>query len=150
MFLQLQKDPKKWRIRELIARQIDRLAKIYSPETVFRIIAPISFKLCNDPVSIVREKASKKIYAVLLALKEKDPDSIYQKCVIENINGFSISSRFNQRQAFLYMSEKLLNFPELFTPFFLNSMKNLVSDKVCNVRLTLAKVLDRHWKNKGF
>ena len=85
----------------MIARQIDRLAKIYHPETVFRIISPISFKLCNDPVSLVREKAAKKIYAVFLAIKGKNKEEdIYQKCIIENIKGFSVSNRFNQRQAF--------------------------------------------------
>jgi serine/threonine-protein phosphatase 4 regulatory subunit 1 len=96
----LKKDPKKWRIRLLIARQIDRLAKIYQSETVFRIISPISFKLCNDPVSLVREKAAKKIYAVFLAIKDKNKEEdIYQKCIIESIKGFSVSNRFNQRQA---------------------------------------------------
>jgi hypothetical protein len=31
----MKKDQKKWRIRELIAHQLDDLAKIFSPETVF-------------------------------------------------------------------------------------------------------------------
>jgi len=66
VFLILQKDPKKWRIRELIARQIDLLAKMFNSETVFRYIMPISFKLCNDTVSIVREEAAKKIHSILL------------------------------------------------------------------------------------
>lgn len=83
----------------LIARQIDKLAHIYHAETVFRIISPISFKLCNDPVSIVREKASKKIPAVLIKLI-KENEELYKTCVIENIKGFSLSSRFNQRQAY--------------------------------------------------
>lgn len=47
------------------------------------------------------------------------------------------------------MSEKLLNYPEIFIEHILPSFKNLVNDKVCNVRLILAKVVSRHWKNKG-
>lgn len=46
------------------------------------------------------------------------------------------------------MSEKLLNYPEIFT-HIMPAFKNLVNDKVCNVRLTLAKVISRHWKNNG-
>jgi serine/threonine-protein phosphatase 4 regulatory subunit 1 len=55
VFLLLQKDQKKWRVRELIACQLHELARIFSPQTVFDIIVPISMKLCNDIVSCVRK-----------------------------------------------------------------------------------------------
>ena len=51
VFLVLQKDPRKWRIRHSIASQIGNLSKIYSPQVVFQYIVPIAFKLCCDPVS---------------------------------------------------------------------------------------------------
>lgn len=47
------------------------------------------------------------------------------------------------------MSEKLLNFPDIFTQYIMPAFKNLVNDKVPNVRLTLAKVISRHWRNNG-
>ena len=71
------------------------MATIFSLQTVFDIVAPISFKLCADPVSIVREKAASNIYTVLLALyntESRDP-------IIENIKGFSQATRFSNRQA---------------------------------------------------
>ena len=88
------KDPKKWRIRELIATQIKKLTKIYASDMIFQIISPISFKLCTDPVNIVREKACKQIYSVVLSLKPP-----YQEIAIENIKGFLVSSKFNLRQS---------------------------------------------------
>ena len=58
VFLVLQKDPKKWRIRLQIASQLNTLSKIYETETVFKYIFPISLKLCNDSVSEVRQTAA--------------------------------------------------------------------------------------------
>ena len=98
IFLDLQKDPKKWRIRQLIAKQIDKLTLVFSPETIFRIIAPISFKLCSDTVAFVREEASRKIHAVLKAVYNSE--EIYRVSVIENIKGFSQDRRFTNRQAY--------------------------------------------------
>lgn len=97
IFLQLQKDQKKWRIRELIANQIDTLASVFSKETVFQIITPISFKLCTDTVSIVREEASKKIASLLD--KMEDAEEEYKQFIIANINSYSQANRFIIRQA---------------------------------------------------
>ena len=98
----IKKNPKKWRIRELIAGQIGKLTKIYNPETIFKIISPISFKLCNDTVYIVRKKAAKNIHKILLTFSDNNEMSaLYKECVIENIKGFSNSTRYNQRQTYI-------------------------------------------------
>jgi serine/threonine-protein phosphatase 4 regulatory subunit 1 len=94
VFVLLQRDQKKWRIRELIARQITSLAKEFSADIVFRIILPISLKLCNDVVSIVRRQAAKQMYGVIEVMDNED----FKMCAIENIKGFAHSSKFNQRQ----------------------------------------------------
>jgi serine/threonine-protein phosphatase 4 regulatory subunit 1 len=97
IFVQLQKDQKKWRIRELIARQIHILAEIFTKETIFRMILPISIKLCNDIVSIVREEASKQIYSLVLSLY--DSEEGYRETSIETVRLLSNSTKFSQRQA---------------------------------------------------
>lgn len=61
IFMVLQNDQKKWRIRECIATQLTSLAEIYSLQTVFSYLIPITFKFCSDPVSIVRTEAAKQI-----------------------------------------------------------------------------------------
>lgn len=48
LFLALQKDQKKWRVRESIACQLSTLASIYDIGIVFSYIVPIAFKLCAD------------------------------------------------------------------------------------------------------
>lgn len=65
VFLVLQKDPKKWRVRYSIAHQLKDLSMIYDTETVFKYIFPISLKLCNDNVSEVRMEAARQIYFVI-------------------------------------------------------------------------------------
>lgn len=70
---------------------------VFSADINFKILAPISFKLCNDPVAIVREEASKKIYALLRALYNSDES--YRECIIQSIRGFSQSTRYTNRQA---------------------------------------------------
>jgi len=143
-FCELQKDAKKWRIRELIAGQIEILATIFSTETVFRIIAPISFKLCADPVSIVREKASLNIYTVLNSLyntEGRDP-------IIENIKGFSQANRFTNRQAFVFMCDKLMDQIEIFEKNFLKCLISIGDDKVPNVRLCLSRLLKKKFEER--
>ena len=70
MFLVLQKDPKKWRIRYQITKQLNILSRIYETETVFKYIFPISLKLCNDNVSEVRLEAALQMYFVIDNMKE--------------------------------------------------------------------------------
>ena len=71
MFLVLQKDPKKWRIRFLISNQLKYLSEIYDAETSFKYLFPISLKLCNDQVSEVRKAAASQIVFVVKQLKSQ-------------------------------------------------------------------------------
>jgi len=144
IFVQLQKDQKKWRIRELIARQINKLTHIFSPKITFEIIAPISFKLCNDPVSFVREEAARKIYAILKALNNANES--FRDSIIENVKGFSQSNRFTNRQSFIAMCEKIMKDADLFINHFLVNFAPLAEDKVANVRIAVAKALEKAFK----
>ena len=71
VFLVLQKDPKKWRVRHSISRQLKELSSIYDPETIFKYIFPISLKLCNDGVSEVRTEAANQIVHVVNNFKSE-------------------------------------------------------------------------------
>lgn len=100
MFLVLQKDPRKWRIRHSIASQIGFLAKIYTPQVVFQYIVPIGLKLCSDPVAEVRQEACKNIATLIDILKD---DANHLFVVIELLKGYAFSGKFSQRQSFLQM-----------------------------------------------
>lgn len=97
IFLQLQKDQRKWRIRELIAVQLDKLATLFSKDIVYQIITPICFKLCTDTFAIVREEASRKIAYILDVLYNAGDEK--RSAIISNIKSFSQSNRFIMRQA---------------------------------------------------
>eukprot|EP00828_Plagiopyla_frontata_P045948 TRINITY_DN8005_c0_g1_i2.p1 TRINITY_DN8005_c0_g1~~TRINITY_DN8005_c0_g1_i2.p1 ORF type:complete len:529 (-),score=125.88 TRINITY_DN8005_c0_g1_i2:75-1661(-) len=148
IFLQIQKNPHKWRIRKLIAKQISHLITLYSSETIFKIIVPISFKLCNDIVYVVRKHAAKQISSFLTVFNGED-ESIYKEGVINNIKAFAISPRFNQRQAFVTMCEKLMFSKQLFLDQFYDTLKELLNDPIINVQISIAQCLYKHSLNAG-
>jgi hypothetical protein len=69
-FLVLQKEPKRWRIRYQIAKQLGVLSGLYGSDTNFQYIFPINLKLCNDTHSLVREEAASHIHQVVLRMEE--------------------------------------------------------------------------------
>jgi serine/threonine-protein phosphatase 4 regulatory subunit 1 len=93
----LQKDQKKWRIRECIAGQLTSLSEIYSLQTVFSYLIPITFKFCSDPVSIVRTEAALQIGSLVKKFNTEETKDIYLPAIIENIKGFANFSKFTQR-----------------------------------------------------
>jgi serine/threonine-protein phosphatase 4 regulatory subunit 1 len=88
VFLVLQKDPKKWRVRYLISSQLECLSDIYDPESVFKYIFPISLKLCNDNVSEVRMCAAGQIMHVINSLK---PQKALYEMAVESLLGYAAS-----------------------------------------------------------
>lgn len=73
IYQEFQKNQKKWRIRESIAKQLKKLLEMYSPQIVHLYILPILLGLCTDSVYAVREEAAKTVYDFIDALKSK-PD----------------------------------------------------------------------------
>ncbi|CAD8183033.1 unnamed protein product [Paramecium pentaurelia] len=142
ILLIIQKDQKKWRIRELIAKQISHLAQVFDVETVFSIILPVSTKLCNDNVYAVRKAAAKQIFE-LYDKFSKSQNELYFSVLKQNILGFANSNMFNQRQSFVIMCEKLMRY-EQFQVDFLEAFINLGQDPIKNVRISVAKVLQKH------
>jgi serine/threonine-protein phosphatase 4 regulatory subunit 1 len=103
IFIILQNDQKKWRIRECIATQISKLAEIFSIQTVFTYLVPMSFKLCSDIVSCVREEAAIQIGDIFQKFTSEE-GKIYLPALIENIKGFSSSSKYTQRQTYIQLN----------------------------------------------
>lgn len=104
VFLVLQKDPKKWRVRYSISRQLKELSHIYEPETIFKYIFPISLKLCNDGVHEVRTEASHQIVHVINNFKS---EGLLYEMAIESLKGYAASEKYIQRQTFCLMLESL-------------------------------------------
>jgi hypothetical protein len=58
----LQNDPKKWRARYEIAKQLGSLSAHYSSDVNFQYLFPITLKLCSDSRSLVRDEAASHMY----------------------------------------------------------------------------------------
>jgi serine/threonine-protein phosphatase 4 regulatory subunit 1 len=81
------------------------LVSIFDAEIVFKIIVPITLKLCNDVVAqvrylinrVVRKKAAKQVYSLILCFNKHHDEmtDIYRHCVVENAKAFALSGRFN-------------------------------------------------------
>lgn len=91
----LQADANKWRIRDIIAGQIDILSRIFTPDTFNMLILPLIFKLCRDTVAKVREKACSQIW-YLVKNKKDDPVAIFM--ILEQMKSFAEFKRFTWRQ----------------------------------------------------
>ncbi|CAM6005150.1 unnamed protein product [Sphagnum balticum] len=134
VFLVLQKDPKKWRVRFEIAHQLESLSQIYETETVFTYIFPISLKLCNDNVSEVRHEAARQMYHVIHRLGDS---AMHQEMALESIKGYGLSEKHIQRETFARMLRNLYRLPT-FQTTFMELVMELARDKVVIVRIALA------------
>jgi len=67
---------------------------------------------------------------------------VNRKILVEFIGDFFL-------KRFVIMVGNLLKYPEIFKKYFMESVVQLSDDKVINVRITLAKVLKKHYHKKG-
>ena len=141
VFLEIQMTNKKnWRVREIIARQIEILSKIFSDDITFKYILPICQKLCNDEVSIVRRTASKQMYPLFMKMySSKQP--LYRLSVVEMIKGFSASPKYSYRQVFIQMVAPLIKHRDIFFENFVDEFCSIGDDRVGNVRIMLATTI---------
>jgi hypothetical protein len=146
IYSQIQQGNRKWRIRQIIAGQIGLLSKLFLEETIVKIIIPISFQLCKDDVSSVREAACEQIASLL---KNNKGRALCELLIVENIKSFASYNRFTLRQSFISMCDGLLDDFPFFQANFLSLFEKLADDKVSNVRIGLAKVLVRHFDRKS-
>ncbi|CAD8065192.1 unnamed protein product [Paramecium sonneborni] len=150
IFFFIQKDQKKWRIRESIANQLDEMALIFPADIIFKMIMPIAFKLCTDNVAQVRKIASSKIFSFFQGIKNSPLSEQYKICIIESMIGFQKSSVFYQRQSFVQMCSKIMNLEDdIFEKYLLQPLLELALDKVQSVKYMLYMALDNHQKNQG-
>ncbi|KRX08498.1 Armadillo-type fold [Pseudocohnilembus persalinus] len=133
-FQVLQESKKKWRIRELIATQIQKLIKIYTSEA---------------SVAQVRKEATKQVTFLLQNLNGVE-NNVFLDILIDQIKGFSNSHRSHQRQAFVQMNQNIIDdLPEIFEKNFLPVLEELSKDKVVSVKIQLARLVANHIENKG-
>lgn len=96
----------------------------------------------------VRKLASQNL-AQILKVYASDPKK--QEEIIKVVNKeFYFAKIYIQRQAYIYMAASVMNSDkEFFEKHMKTNLWNLARDRVCNVRIVLAKVLNEHIKGEG-
>jgi len=135
--IEVAEEPDIWRYRKLLARQIAKFSQIYEVDDVVEVLVPIALRLCRDPVASVRKAAVGQIGSLIQHL-----DHGREQC-IEGVCALALSSSCHDRKIFASMCESLVDQvdAELLEKHFLSHILNLASDRVPNVRFSMARVL---------
>jgi len=131
-----------WRARELIARQIDGLARLLNPEAAEAVLVPIVFDLLRDNVAQVRKIAVDAIPSLLRALSSEANPKI-QADLVAKLHAFATSEFFQERQTFVQFSAGIFALePEesALATGFLRLFESLATDPVADVRISVKKV----------
>lgn len=147
-------NPFNWRLRQYLAVQLPDLVALPAKHDVFRTLYPTIMTLLQDPVASVRCDTFQGVTALINALRAVLADGAYDKqvkdiCsanldeVINSINAFITSDKFQMRQLWMELAPQLLrDLPrEFFEQHFLKGVFVLTLDKVFNVRLAVSNFL---------
>lgn len=132
---------KNWRFRELMAKQLPSLTRIFSTKATRGSISSLFSFLCRDEVAAVRRRA---VIAVPHLLDRLYRDAGEEGCghVVEEVDLFADSKTYKERQLFLLMGEAMLSMNELhplFKSIFLPKLLKAAGDSVINVRICFCR-----------
>eukprot|EP00743_Colponemidia_sp_Colp-15_P002536 GILK01002749.1.p1 GENE.GILK01002749.1~~GILK01002749.1.p1 ORF type:complete len:764 (-),score=122.74 GILK01002749.1:190-2481(-) len=149
IFNEIQSDQENWRLRSYLSRQLRGFARLFSPAATYSVITPLTMKLCRDPVAQVREVAIQGLGALVERLGEID--SSWQAEIIRTIQSLATAHTFKDRQLFVAMCEYLMDDvgQATFEREFLPHLKQLSRDHVPNVRLSVSRMLAKHFEKNG-
>jgi len=138
-----------WRFRLYLAQQLDILASIYNPETISEQIVPLLFQLCDDKMNAVRVEAASKLPKVSMHLMNNGNDSQFDDIVRKWLT-ISSNRTYARRILFIYSCEASLDVipTDKFKELLFREMCTKRNDKISNVRLVLARVLQRSFVNR--
>lgn len=133
----------KWRYREVISMQLDLLCQTFSPEATVSIIFPLVVKLVTDGVAAVRRKS---FCACPLLIARVHDRKEWVDEIVAKFNSLASSTRFSDRQVFLWICDAFLDCPEesasrmIFAQYLAPCFFELAHDAVSNVRQVFAQV----------
>eukprot|EP00903_Cladosiphon_okamuranus_P014228 g13217.t1 len=139
--------PFNWRLREVLAQQLPRLAPLLSPDSVFFAVVPVAFGLLNDPVAVVREKTF-EVVAPLLQLAGAHSGA-RQASMVSRVRELAHAHTYQARQMYVYICHSMAcslnssNERPLFVQEFVPSLAELATDSVVNVRIAMSRALSK-------
>lgn len=106
---------------------------------------PLFFNYSTDRVVQVSNAAAHSLAAIL---KNFENESEKIKYIVQKVKQqFLRSKGYKNRQLFAMMCEKIMDNKELFQNYFMPLFLKLSLDPVKNVRIVVARVLEKHFSN---
>eukprot|EP01059_Diplonema_ambulator_P033420 TRINITY_DN6975_c0_g4_i1.p1 TRINITY_DN6975_c0_g4~~TRINITY_DN6975_c0_g4_i1.p1 ORF type:complete len:636 (+),score=207.94 TRINITY_DN6975_c0_g4_i1:146-1909(+) len=141
----LPQETENWRLRELIAQNLGRLAELVSPKVCKDLLQAPTIRLAEDQVADVRLAAYPSFGKVMKKLTEGDKnesDELHTWLfnLLPKSSDDASKSHFQRRQMFVQIAGYCV-LEGVHPDQFLEELDKLTSDKVPNVRLVLAKVM---------
>ncbi|XP_031552606.1 serine/threonine-protein phosphatase 4 regulatory subunit 1-like isoform X2 [Actinia tenebrosa] len=137
-----------WRFRHELAEQLMRISRFYNASCIQQFICPIAITLATDRVADVRTIAFKLIGILLRRLHSAEDDGPSRKFVSDIIVKFANSQQWTRRQAYAQLCHTLLEDNAEsgihFCKEFLPNLLHLLSDRIPNVRLSVARTLTKN------
>ena len=156
-------NPFNWRFRQCIAAQLPELIQLPAVENLYETLFPLVMTLLQDPVAHVRKDSFRgiaeliRLYAAHVkqhALSDDSPVFLHMTTIVSAVNSFIKGQTYQSRQLWVDLCHHFLHQlsqEELETHFIAGIVK-LASDRVCNVRISVAGLLvgwDREPMSKG-
>lgn len=128
----------------MLAQNLGNYAKLFDDKTVYSEFLPMLFKFCSDSVARVGHDACPAMADIIEKFDEL-PEK--QKGIVRVIKSRYYRARtFKKRQLFVLMCKgQMMQKKEIFEKYFKLDFLSLVSDRVPNVRIALAKALRHHF-----
>eukprot|EP00800_Vazella_pourtalesii_P015321 TRINITY_DN4102_c0_g1_i10.p1 TRINITY_DN4102_c0_g1~~TRINITY_DN4102_c0_g1_i10.p1 ORF type:complete len:993 (+),score=265.21 TRINITY_DN4102_c0_g1_i10:189-2981(+) len=136
-----------WRYRLAFAEQLVSLVKQFPLEKSIEYFQPLMLDLGHDPVSEVRDTASKILVFMLNFLYKEDNGEYFDRLVEQIISEFAHQGKWLYRLQFVKICQLCLEEEsnkisiEVFSEKFMRDLLTLAKDKVPNVRLVTGHLL---------
>jgi len=148
-----------WRLRNIIAKKLGKLATLVKPATCRKYIAELGIKLLEDSVADVRSSSYKSAGYILKRLYQGDASD--KTDFLKYLTTLPSHQSYQTRQMFVYIAQAIAELEaedpslKIFTESFMDPLVRLGDDPVPNVRLAVAKVVSEtlvhfsQFKNTG-
>lgn len=133
-------DKDNWRSRLFIARQLQDLGLLFSPDITTTSVLPLAFTLLKDAVHEVRRVAAASIGVLFRRLSASCPQAYAEART--RILDLCESPSYQDRQLFVRIGHGMLQYlpPAQWRQEYLESLYALVDDGIPNVRLLVASL----------
>lgn len=144
---QLPAEMDNWRLRNILAVNLGKLSQLVSPAVCKRTITEVATKLLEDTVAEVRTSSVRSVGTVLRRLCQGDQAD--RADFLAYLIGLKSSPNYQFRELFVHVTQELAeqdavdSSVQIFESDFLDLLLQLCSDRVPNVRVTLARMFSR-------